>query len=701
MRLIMPEQQLKKFHTLIHLGCGANPNITEYLALAEQIWLIDADAEVIKELEQAVEDLDNIQAKQALVASENEQATFYRYNLSWANGLNPIDEKTADLYPGLVCLSEAESETSAIKSLLRACLSGVETGTKNILLVDLGLENETILRALEEQELIDDFEIIVVIPAHRRSELAAIPLSLTIIKEGVNGFDLPVGSQFLKKHPLWQESNDWRKKAEHWQEKYEQVQLVAEKTQEQLEQSSHVLNERSDELSQVQEVLAKAQEQVTELTQCNQEQNLLVEEYKQQLEQLSQALEKKNKELSQEALKLKELQAQVTELTQKYKKQKKLAEDCEKQLEQRIQELDKRSNILRKKSGLIEEGLDKIKENKYKKIVDTCFEAKDVQEAIDEQLLSYTWSLEEKYWICLLLAEAMLNINNYMQATHWLNQAHLFLSTGVIANISHKYFLLFKLAERSNQLELAIDFLIQAGAYSENINEIQRDKLFLAYEKMRISSKKSKQHGHDLLLDYIAQLPECFSSENGQQRTLVEIGTTRENVPGQGSTLQLAALAQKKGIAFISVDMDKRNSYWAQYNLELMKLPGKMITAKGEVYLEEMQGVIDYVFLDAYDFDHGNHSELRQLRYQKYLGSRIDEQLSHKMHLSCVKSILTKLSDNGVVCIDDTWQDNEGNWTAKGTLAIPFLLDNGFEIIEVRNRAVLMKKKETIKGNKQ
>lgn len=335
----MPEQQLKKFHTLIHLGCGANPNITEYLALAEQIWLIDADAEVIKELEQAVEDLDNIQAKQALVASENEQATFYRYNLSWANGLNPIDEKTVALYPGLVCLSEIESETSAIKPLLSACLSDVEACTKNLLLVDLALQNAAILIALEEQGLIDDFETIVVIPAHRRSELTPIPLSLTIRKEDVNGFNLPVGSQFLKKHPLWQEGYDWRKKAEYWQKKYEQVQLASEKTQEQLEQNSHVLKEKSDELGHVQRELEEAQAQVIELTQRHQEQSLLAEERKQQLEQHSQALETKKKELGQAQETIKTLQKQLKSIRESEQKHKDWAHNLKKQLESVQQEL--------------------------------------------------------------------------------------------------------------------------------------------------------------------------------------------------------------------------------------------------------------------------------------------------------------------------------------------------------------------------
>ena len=142
--------------------------------------------------------------------------------------------------------------------------------------------------------------------------------------------------------------------------------------------------------------------------------------------------------------------------------------------------------------------------------------------------------------------------------------------------------------------------------------------------------------------------------------------------------------------------MDPHNSRWAQFNLELMQLPGEAITEKGETFLQQFSGQVDYAFLDAYDFDHGKHSALRQQRYQKYLGSRIDEQQCHLMHLECAKALVEKLSPNGVICIDDTWQDEQGHWTAKGTLAVPFLLKNGFEIIEKRNRAVLMGKEHHV-----
>lgn len=322
-------------------------------------------------------------------------------------------------------------------------------------------------------------------------------------------------------------------------------------------------------------------------------------------------------------------------------------------------------------------------------VVQRCFEAPDVHKAIDEQLLEKARSYEENYHLCVAIAERMNVHDDRLQALSWINQARLFLTTNNVEGAAQKYQELAEMAVRFGQSDLAIDLSVESNNLSESLSEAQKEKLKSVYENMRGDSEKRQQHGHDLLIEYL----KAKSSENKKnQPVLIEVGTTRENVPGQGSTLQLAALAKQKNIQFISVDMDPHNSCWATFNLELMRLPGTAVTQKGEDFLAEFSEEIEYVFLDAYDFDHGKHSELRQQRYQKYLGGSIDERQCHQMHLECAKALLEKLSQGGLICIDDTWQDEKGKWKAKGTLAVPYLLENGFKIIEARNRAVLMKR---------
>ncbi len=203
----------------------------------------------------------------------------------------------------------------------------------------------------------------------------------------------------------------------------------------------------------------------------------------------------------------------------------------------------------------------------------------------------------------------------------------------------------------------------------------------------RLSPKQTSEHGHALLLAHLDAHP---PAQNDRRRVLIEIGTTRETVPGQGSTEKLARRCAELEIDFITVDMDPRNSQKAQRMFRRLGLPFRAVTAKGEDFLANWQGWIDYCFLDAYDFDHGYHSDLRQNRYESFLGSRIADEACHRMHYDCATSLIAKLAPGGVICFDDTWTDAHGAWTAKGATAMPLLLENGFRVLEARNRAALL-----------
>jgi hypothetical protein len=206
---------------------------------------------------------------------------------------------------------------------------------------------------------------------------------------------------------------------------------------------------------------------------------------------------------------------------------------------------------------------------------------------------------------------------------------------------------------------------------------------------------QKNEHGHDLLLKKLADIIASYKL-NILPRipTLIEIGSTREDIPGQGSTKKIAEFCKKNNVHFITVDMDPHNTQMAREAFEDMGAASFLaVNAKGEDYLKKFDGLIDFIFLDAYDFDHGQHSQIRQKRYKLFLGSRISEYKCHQMHYDCAKSINAKLARDGLVCIDDTWLDNDQNWTAKGTLAMPYLLSNGFQLIEARNRAALLCRK--------
>ena len=214
-----------------------------------------------------------------------------------------------------------------------------------------------------------------------------------------------------------------------------------------------------------------------------------------------------------------------------------------------------------------------------------------------------------------------------------------------------------------------------------------RDKLTAQLEGL--TQQQAREHGHALLIEHLTRTP---PPQDGRKRLMVEIGTTREQIAGQGSTLKLAQLCTNLGLDFVTVDMDPRNTHQAQMMFRRNGFAFSAVTAKGEDYLAGFDGEIDYVFLDAYDFDHGKHSDLRQSRYEEFLGSRIEETKCHQMHLDCATALVDKLAPDGLICFDDTWQDESGAWTAKGATAMPFLLDNGFEIIAARNNAALLRR---------
>ena len=323
------------------------------------------------------------------------------------------------------------------------------------------------------------------------------------------------------------------------------------------------------------------------------------------------------------------------------------------------------------------------------KLVDECFVSDDVLEKIDNVTLQYQLSNEDLFFFNFLIAEQFQNLNDKLMAISFLNFARDYVDS-VEEKFSH---LLLKKFVELGKSDEAMDLVVQ-NSFSKlsdlNLSDLEKQLIEQAYSKVRDNQKSRTEHGHEVLLTYLKDnIFRLASSIKGRKPVLIEIGTTRENVPGQGSTRKIAEFCKLKNIHFITVDMDPHNTFVAANMFKKLNVSFEAINMKGEDFLRGYEGDFDFVFLDAYDFDHGGHSELRQSRYRKFLGASIDEIECHKMHLDCAKSVLKKLSSVGLVCVDDTWLE-DGLWTAKGTLAMPYLLENGFNLLEARNRSALL-----------
>jgi hypothetical protein len=317
-----------------------------------------------------------------------------------------------------------------------------------------------------------------------------------------------------------------------------------------------------------------------------------------------------------------------------------------------------------------------------------CLSAKeDVHEVIDE-VLDENISNESAFDLLQALSDHYSEIKDRLTALHFLKKSEQYMEK----NFNPKK--LCALVERYiklGQVGSAADIYFNNSLYAiSGLLSVQdKEKVENFYNSLRTKEAKKTEHGHDLLLSYLSEHMDEY--KKGELLNFVEIGSTREDVPGQGSTYKIASFCKKKCLHFISVDMDPHNARMAKEVFDELDTDFEAINMKGEDFLAAFDQSLNFVFLDAYDFDHGGHSDMRQSRYEKYLGSRINDEACHQMHLHCAEHIARKLTPDGLVCIDDTWLE-DGRWTAKGTLAMPYLLKNGFQLLEVRNRAALLER---------
>lgn len=321
-------------------------------------------------------------------------------------------------------------------------------------------------------------------------------------------------------------------------------------------------------------------------------------------------------------------------------------------------------------------------------IVRENFETEDILSAIGSTIKKYQVTDSDLFWFYLCTSDEFIARKDRLTALHYVKEAKNVLNSAShpLAKIVIKK--LLRLGDKIEAADLLYESSIEENGklFSDTDKQLLKDVIADAFSTVRTK----QAHGQEVLLKYLDKhLKKIPSQNNGEPLTIIEIGTTRENIPGQGSTQIIAEFCKKRGLNFLTVDMDPHNTIRANVLFKQMKTSFQAINQKGEDFLREQIGPFDFIFLDAYDFDHGKHSSIRQQRYDMYLGSRIDDEKCHQMHLECAVSIKEKLSEYGLVCIDDAWIE-KGNWRAKGTTAVPYLLENGFKLLKAKNGSALL-----------
>ena len=192
-------------------------------------------------------------------------------------------------------------------------------------------------------------------------------------------------------------------------------------------------------------------------------------------------------------------------------------------------------------------------------------------------------------------------------------------------------------------------------------------------------------HGHALALRWLKNLLPSLPAGGW----LVEVGCSREIIEGQNSTAQLAGFARRHDLPFAGIDLDQENIN--ALRRELGEQGRRWVCGKGEEVLALWKEPIAALYLDAYDFCHSSHSEIREQVYRTAYGYCINDEACQRMHLIAAREGSRRLLQGGLLVIDDTWME-AGEWTGKGALAVPWLLEQGWPMLEAAERAVLLTK---------
>ncbi|MBI5345827.1 MAG: class I SAM-dependent methyltransferase [Chlamydiae bacterium] len=167
----------------------------------------------------------------------------------------------------------------------------------------------------------------------------------------------------------------------------------------------------------------------------------------------------------------------------------------------------------------------------------------------------------------------------------------------------------------------------------------------------------------------------CFElMRKNNAKIIVETGTARDGLKSfkgdGGSTMRFSQFAAENDGILYSVDINKDSLEKAKSTCEPYKKHVNFIHNDSIDFLQKFSRKIDMLYLDSFDFDENNPT------------------LSQKHHLKEIEAAFNKLSETSIVMIDDCNLPHGG----KGKLAIEFLLNKGWKIIQQDYQVILMRK---------
>jgi hypothetical protein len=158
--------------------------------------------------------------------------------------------------------------------------------------------------------------------------------------------------------------------------------------------------------------------------------------------------------------------------------------------------------------------------------------------------------------------------------------------------------------------------------------------------------------------------------DNIENPIMVEIGQTRNyyNWNGDGYSTPLFSwyISQRPDGQFYSIDIsDNSKIYEGIFGIwGIRKDRINILQQDGIKFLQEFENKIDFLYLDAWDY-HKTNIEMQTI--------------SETMHLEAFKIAELKLNENALILIDDIL--DQETLIGKGKLLIPYMIDNGYELI--------------------
>tara|TARA_Y100001938_G_scaffold147304_1_gene228181 strand:- start:593 stop:1267 length:675 start_codon:yes stop_codon:yes gene_type:complete len=182
----------------------------------------------------------------------------------------------------------------------------------------------------------------------------------------------------------------------------------------------------------------------------------------------------------------------------------------------------------------------------------------------------------------------------------------------------------------------------------------------------------------------IEEVKQHFTSNLEKMKgDIIEIGSER----GEGSTTFLKSFANQNSMNFYTVDLDK-NVYDGAKSIvgkDAFNMTGEEFLENVYPNLDSSSGKICFAYLDNFDYIfpeiESRNFVKEQIELYKTYDVEMNNDNSKLAHLKQSKLIHKYKSDNCFILFDDTYINHQGNYSGKGGTSIPWLLDNGWEIL--------------------